>query len=105
MLVKLDAAGEVITSRTIPYAGDIILDPAGGMFLAGAARVTKLDDSGTPLWSANFHVPTGYRGGGADMTISPNGTLAIAGSIYPWMDTDPLPSTAPRDVFVATLNP
>ncbi|KYF92935.1 hypothetical protein BE18_24915 [Sorangium cellulosum] len=105
VLVKLDAAGEVITSSTIPYPGGIILDPAGGMFLTGGSAVTKLDDSGTTLWSAHVDVPTGYRGGGADMTISPNGTFAFAGYIYPSMDTGPGPSTARFETFVATLNP
>ncbi|WP_437952030.1 hypothetical protein WME98_15695 [Sorangium sp. So ce296] len=105
VLVKLDAAGEVITSSTIPYPGDITLDPAGGMLLDGGFVVTKLDDSGTTLWSAHVDVPTGYRGAGADMTISPNGTFAFAGYIYPSIDTDPRPSTARLETFVATLNP
>ncbi|KYF88872.1 hypothetical protein BE20_21725 [Sorangium cellulosum] len=64
------------------------------MFLTGGSAVTKLDDSGTTLWSAHVDVPTGYRGGGADMTISPNGTFAFAGYIYPSMDTGPGPSTS-----------
>ncbi|KYF75228.1 hypothetical protein BE18_32995 [Sorangium cellulosum] len=105
VLVKLDAAGDVISTRTTPHPGQITLDPAGGMFVTFGSAVAKLDDSGSTLWSGNFPIPTGYRGGAADMVVSPSGTIAIAGTTYPSMDTGPGPSTARRGVLVSTLNP
>ncbi|WP_437732748.1 hypothetical protein [Sorangium sp. So ce1335] len=109
VLVKLDAAGEVISSRTIPHHKRLVLDPAGGMFVAGSSGIAKLDDSGTTLWSVGFTIPSQswYMPAVEGIAISPNGTVAIAGTMFTPMDfgTGPLPYTAGGDMFVATFNP
>ncbi|WP_437549561.1 hypothetical protein WME97_03605 [Sorangium sp. So ce367] len=109
VLVKLDAAGEVISTHPVPFHERISLDPAGGMFVAGNRGLAKLDDSGATLWSAEFHDPTGdgYNLGVRDIALSPNGTVAIVGTAYSPMDfgTGTLPYTAQGDIFVATFNP
>ncbi|WP_437799872.1 hypothetical protein [Sorangium sp. So ce693] len=110
VLVKLDAAGEVLSSHTIsaPFHR-ISLDPAGGMFVAGPSGLAKLDEDGTKLWSVAFDPPSSDSHDRLveDIAVSPNGTVAITGSTRAPVDfgTGPIPYAAATDIFVATFNP
>ncbi|WP_438038944.1 hypothetical protein [Sorangium sp. So ce128] len=109
VLLKLDAAGGVVFSRSVPFYERILLDPSGGMFVAGAGGLAKLDESGTELWSVDFEPLAGTfsKITVEDIVLSPNGTVAIVGSTYTPVDfgTGPIPYAGRDDIFVATFNP
>ncbi len=109
VLLKLDAAGEVISSHTIRAPFDrITLDPAGGIFVAGPSGLAKLDEDGTKLWSVAFDPPSSdsHNRFVEDIAVSPNGTVAITGSTRAPVDfgTGPIPtqrrptSSSPRSI-------
>ncbi|WP_437898536.1 outer membrane protein assembly factor BamB family protein [Sorangium sp. So ce124] len=100
VLVKLDAAGQHVFSRSVRFGDKIALDSAGGMVVAGGG-LARLDASGNELWWVSFDASV------EDVVFSPNGTIAITGSMMDPVDfgTGPIPYAAHRDVFVATFNP
>ncbi|WP_438029707.1 hypothetical protein [Sorangium sp. So ce233] len=100
VLVKLDSAGQHIFSRSVRFGDKIALDPAGGMVVAGDG-LARLDASGNELWWADFDPLV------EDIAISPNGTVAVTGSMLGPVDfgNGPIPYAASRDIFVATFNP
>ncbi|WP_437992725.1 outer membrane protein assembly factor BamB family protein [Sorangium sp. So ce145] len=100
VLVKLDAAGEHVFSRSIPFGDAIALDGSGGIVIAGDG-LSRLDAAGTALWTSSFDASAN------DITVSPNGTIAITGAAEGPTDfgTGPIPHAAGADVFVATMSP
>ncbi|WP_437298277.1 hypothetical protein [Sorangium sp. So ce426] len=100
VLVKLDAAGEHVFSRSIPFGHAIALDGSGGIVIAGDG-LSRLDAAGTALWTSSFDAHAN------DIAVSPNGTIAITGAAEGPTDfgTGPIPHAAGADVFVATMSP
>ncbi|WP_437644088.1 hypothetical protein [Sorangium sp. So ce362] len=100
VLVKLDAAGQHLFSRSVRFGDKIALDSAGGMVVAGGG-LAGLDASGNELWWAGFDPLVD------DIAFSPNGTVAITGSMTDPVDfgTGPITYADSRDIFVATFNP
>ncbi|WP_437769558.1 PQQ-binding-like beta-propeller repeat protein [Sorangium sp. So ce281] len=100
VLVKLDAAGEHVFSRSIPFGNAIALDGSGGIVIAGDG-LSRLDAGGTALWTSSFDASAN------DIAVSPNGTIAITGAAEGPTDfgTGPIPHAAGADVFVATMSP
>ncbi|WP_437484288.1 hypothetical protein WME75_44525 [Sorangium sp. So ce1014] len=100
VLIKLDAAGEHVLSRSIPFGDALALDPSGSIVIAGDG-LSRLDASGTTLWTSSFDASA------KTITISPNGTIAVTGAAEGATDfgTGPIPYAAGTDVFVATMSP
>ncbi|KYF82590.1 hypothetical protein BE18_44670, partial [Sorangium cellulosum] len=100
VLIKLDAAGEHVSSQPIPFGDALALDPSGSIVIAGHG-LSKLDASGTTLWTSTFDASA------KDIAIAPNGTIALTGAVEGATDfgTGPIPYAAGADVFVATMLP
>ncbi|KYF85421.1 hypothetical protein BE17_33520 [Sorangium cellulosum] len=100
VLITLDAAGEHVFSRSIPFGDTIALDPAGGIFVAGNG-LSRLDASGNVLWTSDFDASA------KDIAISPIGMIAVTGAAEGAVDfgSGPIPHAAGADVFVATFEP
>ncbi|KYF62225.1 hypothetical protein [Sorangium cellulosum] len=101
VLVKLDAAGEYIFSRSIRFGHRIVIDPAGDLVVAGRGLAT-LDASGTELWSINFDADV------QDVSLSPTGTIAVTGGARGPVDfwSGPIAfGGGSSDAYVATFNP
>ncbi|WP_437737215.1 hypothetical protein [Sorangium sp. So ce1335] len=100
MLIKLDAAGQHVFSRSIPHGDTIALDPAGDILVA-ADGLSRLDASGTVLWTSDFDASA------RDIAISPTGMIAVTGTAEGSVDlgTGPIPHAGGTDVFVATFDP
>ncbi|XXX76709.1 hypothetical protein WMF30_54575 [Sorangium sp. So ce134] len=99
-LVKLDAAGEHVFSRSIPFGDAIALDASGDIIIAGDG-LSRLDAGGTALWTSSFDASA------KDIAISPNGAIAITGAAEGPTDfgTGPILHAAGADAFVATMSP
>ncbi|MGK3989343.1 hypothetical protein WME99_40225 [Sorangium sp. So ce136] len=78
----------------------LALDPAGNIVVAGSG-LAKLDPTGAELWTLSF------AAGAKDMTVAPNGTIALTGAASSAVDfgTGPIPYAAGSDAFVATFAP
>ncbi|WP_437692762.1 outer membrane protein assembly factor BamB family protein [Sorangium sp. So ce176] len=101
VLVKLDAAGEPIFSRSVRFGDRIALDPAGDIIVAGRG-LAMLDAGGTELWSTNFDANV------QDISVSPSGTVAVTGRVSGPVDfgTGPVAFEGGIfDAYVATFNP
>ncbi|WP_437334844.1 hypothetical protein [Sorangium sp. So ce394] len=100
VLIKLDAAGEHVSSQPIPFGDALALDPSGSIVIAGHG-LSKLDASGTTLWTSTFDASA------KDIAIAPNGTIALTGAVEGATDfgTGPIPYAAGTDAFVATMLP
>ncbi|WP_437785195.1 outer membrane protein assembly factor BamB family protein [Sorangium sp. So ce1097] len=100
VLIKLDAAGQHVFSRSVPFGETMALDPDGGIFVAGNG-LSRLDASGTVVWTSEFDASA------RDIAISPAGMIAITGTAERPVDfgTGPIPYAAGTDVFVATFDP
>ncbi|WP_437815088.1 hypothetical protein [Sorangium sp. So ce1078] len=100
VLIKLDAAGEHVFSQPIPFGDALALDPSGGIVIAGDG-LSRLDPSGTALWTSSFDATAN------DIALSPNGTIALTGAVERATDfgSGPIPYAAGTDVFVATMAP
>ncbi|WP_437290191.1 hypothetical protein [Sorangium sp. So ce406] len=98
VLIKLDAAGEHVFSQPIPFGDALALDPSGGIVIAGDG-LSRLDPSGTALWTSSFDATAN------DIAVSPNGTIALTGAVERATDfgSGPIPYAAGTDVFVATM--
>ncbi|WP_437782006.1 hypothetical protein [Sorangium sp. So ce1097] len=100
-LVKLDAAGEPMFSRSVRFGSEIAVYPGGDIIVAGRG-LAMLDASGTELWSVDFDAST------ADISLSPNGAVGVVGDAYGPVDFGTGPITyggGNSDAFVATFNP
>ncbi|XXT20154.1 hypothetical protein WME94_01130 [Sorangium sp. So ce429] len=99
-LLKLNAAGAHVFSDSVPFGDSLALDPAGNIVVAGSG-LAKLDATGAVLWTLSFAAGT------KDMTVSPNGTIALTGAASSAVDfgTGPIPYAAGSDAFVATFAP
>ncbi|MGK3997680.1 hypothetical protein [Sorangium sp. So ce1024] len=100
VLLKLDAAGAYVFSDSVPFGDSVAVDGAGNIVVAGSG-LAALDASGAELWALSFAADT------KDMTIAPNGTIALTGAASSAVDfgTGPIPYAAGSDVFVATFAP
>ncbi|HTN82768.1 MAG TPA: hypothetical protein VL242_03760, partial [Sorangium sp.] len=100
VLLKLDAAGAYVFSDSVPFGDSVAVAPTGNIVVAGHGLAT-LDASGAEVWTLSFGADTN------DMTITPNGTIALTGAASSAVDfgTGPIPYAAGSDVFVATFNP
>ncbi|WP_437876759.1 hypothetical protein [Sorangium sp. So ce513] len=100
VLLKLDAAGAYVFSDSVAFGDSIAVDGAGNIIVAGSG-LAALDASGAELWALSFAADT------KDMTITPNGTIALTGAASSAVDfgTGPIPYAAGSDVFVATFTP
>ncbi|WP_437780840.1 hypothetical protein [Sorangium sp. So ce1097] len=100
VLLKLDAAGAHVFSDSAPFGDSVAVDPAGNIVVAGSGLAT-LDPTGAELWALSFAADT------KDMTIAPNGTIALTGAASSAVDfgAGPIPYAAGADVFVATFVP
>ncbi|WP_438017697.1 hypothetical protein WMF18_00740 [Sorangium sp. So ce315] len=100
VLLKLSAAGAHVFSDSVPFGGRVAVDGAGNIVVAGSGLAT-LDPSGAELWALSFAADTN------DMTIAPNGTIALTGAASSAVDfgTGPIPHAAGSDAFVATFTP
>ncbi|WP_437826991.1 hypothetical protein [Sorangium sp. So ce1153] len=107
MLVKLDADGEHVLSRSIPFVhryATIAFDAAGDMLVTSENSLSKFSANGAELWTLPI--------AGADivdLAVSPLGTLAITGHADgdPALDfgAGPISLPAPLDGFVAAFTP
>ncbi|WP_437635489.1 hypothetical protein [Sorangium sp. So ce854] len=100
VLLKMSAAGAHVFSESAPFGDSVAVDPAGNIVVAGSGLAT-LDPTGAELWGLSFAADT------SDMTIAPNGAIALTGAASSAVDfgTGPIPYAAGSDVFVATFAP
>ncbi|WP_437780842.1 hypothetical protein [Sorangium sp. So ce1097] len=100
VLLKLNAAGAHVFSDSVPFGDSVAVDGAGNIIVAGSG-LAALDASGAELWALSFAADT------KDMTIAPNGAIALTGTVSSAVDfgTGPIPYAAGSDAFVATFAP
>ncbi|KYF99234.1 hypothetical protein BE18_09330 [Sorangium cellulosum] len=101
VLVKLDAAGEPMFSRSVRFGDRIALAPSGDIIIGGVG-LAQLDASGTELWSVNFDAHA------QDISWSPNGAVGVVGRAAGPVDfgTGPIAyGGGYADAYVATFNP
>ncbi|WP_437321077.1 hypothetical protein [Sorangium sp. So ce385] len=106
VLVKLDADGEHVFSRSIPFGREIAVDNDDGILINGynnltlSSSLSRLDASGAELWTVPFW-------GGADFCVSPLGMVASAGTFTGPFDfgTGPISVSGPSDAFVLAFSP
>ncbi|WP_438001744.1 SBBP repeat-containing protein [Sorangium sp. So ce185] len=100
VLVKLDANGEHVFSRSIPFEDRIAVDGDGNILVAGRG-VAKLAPSGEPQWARHFDAPV------YGLAVSPLGPIAVTGAAFAAVDfgAGPIAHAGGFDVFVATFRP
>ncbi|WP_165374583.1 MULTISPECIES: hypothetical protein [Sorangium] len=101
VLLKLDAAGEPMFSRSVRFGDRIALAPSGDIIIGGVG-LAQLDASGTELWSVNFDAFA------QDISWSPNGAVGVVGRAAGPVDFGTGPITyggGYADAYVATFNP
>ncbi|WP_437733745.1 hypothetical protein [Sorangium sp. So ce1335] len=84
----------------IPFGDALALDPSGSIVIAGDG-LSRLDPSGTALWTSSFDATAN------DIALSPNGTIALTDAVERATDfgRGSIPYAAGTDVFVATMAP